>query len=102
EDLLAEIVLAVLNDGDHAQRGGLEERQRVDAGEREGEEVEAGALAKVRLERAAKHADQEDGKDERADQPRTITQELAHVAVGNGQNRIEVSHASACAPTMAR
>src|SRR5207248_6106839 len=81
EHLLAEIVLAVVDQRDQALRRRLEKGLRQNSREREGEEIDARAVAQVRLQASAEDADEEQGKEERRDQARAVAQELHQVAL---------------------
>ena len=73
------------------ERGRLPERLRQDAGEHERREVEAARRAEAGLERRPEERDEDEREGEVGDDPRAVAQQLDEVAVGDGEDRRELS-----------
>ena len=86
EQLAGEVVLPVLDDRDHASRGGLEQAGREHPGEREGHRVKTRDPAHGGLQDAAQAADEQDGKRQVDREPRAVAQQFDHVALGDDRH----------------
>src|SRR6202008_3060315 len=95
EDLLAEVLLAVGEQRDNAERGGLPDRLGEHPGEHEDHQVESTRLAETRLQARAEDANEDEREREVRDDARAVAQQLDQVAMRQRQHARELSHSSA-------